>query len=87
MDSIKEGGGIQQLLDLKNSLEFIRKGISPTIGMCHKHVSWLVQPLELWPDTDLLIDFEGDKNVSKRILARKTGFHKGLRNSPQLKIS
>ena len=79
--------GIQQLLDLKNSLEFIRKGILPTIGNSHKHVGWLAQPIKLWPDTNLLIDFNGDENVSKRILSRKTGFHEGLRNSPQFKIS
>ena len=87
MDSIRDKEGILQLLDLKNSLEFVRKGVSPTIGKSHKHISWLVQPLELWPDLNLLIDFEGDENVSKRILSRKTGFHENLRNSPQLKIS
>lgn len=87
MDSIRDDRGFQQLLDLKNSLEYIRKGISPTIGICHKHINWLAQPLELWPDIDLLIDFEGDENVSKRILAKKTGFHEGLRNSPQFKIT
>ena len=32
MDSIRGDRGFQQLLDLKNSLEYIRKGISPTIG-------------------------------------------------------
>ena len=87
MDLTKDSVGIQQLLDLKNSLEFIRKGILPTIGNSHKHVGWLAQPIKLWPDTNLLIDFNGDENISKRILSRKTGFHTNLKNSPQSKIS
>ncbi len=78
--------GIMQLTDLKHSLTSLIKKSPPRIGVCHKHSGWLVQPIELWPEHHCLIDKDGDELVSKRIQLRKSGFHKNLEISPQLKL-
>lgn len=86
-DVEKDTRGISQIIDLKNALNSVRKGIPPQIGKSHKHCGWLVQPIELWPELNLLIDNSGDKTISRRIFLKKTGFHNDLKISPQTKLS
>ncbi len=87
IDLSKDSRGILQLIDLKTTLSNVRKGIPPSIGKCHKHCGWLAQPIELWPEINALVDFEGNKEITKRLFLKKTGFHSGLKNSPQTKLS
>ncbi len=87
IDISKEPKGILQLVDLKNSLDYIRNGISPIKGKLHDHCGWLAQPIELWPGVNSLIDKFGDNNISNRLYLRKSGFHSELKKSPQSKLS
>ena len=86
-DITKDSKGVLQIIDLKNALNNVRKGIPPFIGKCHKHCGWLVQPIELWPELNSLIDVSGNEEVSRRLYLKKTGYHKGLKISPQTKLS
>ena len=87
LDTSKESKGIMQLIDLKNSLSYIKNGISPKKGEVHNHSGWLSQPLEFWPQTNALIDEFGDENISRRLYLRKSGFHPELKKSLQSKLS
>ena len=86
-DTTKDSKGVLQIIDLKNALNNVRKGIPPFIGKCHKHCGWLIQPIELWPELNSLIDVSGNEDVSRRLYLKKTGYHKGLKISPQTKLS
>ena len=78
--------GVNELSDLQNALLAVSKNNAPHTGNIHPLIGWLLQPIDKWPEfTASEITF-GDPEVSVRLAARKSGFHKGLRAKTQRRL-
>ncbi len=62
------------ILDLFESLHSSINMVKPKIGRTHELVGWLAQPIEKWPDFTQKEISNGEVDIMKRIMLRKTSF-------------
>ena len=86
VDFDEELHGFAELTDIINALKSILLGTKPVVGKIHPMVGWLLQPSELWPAFTASEIISGDSEISTRLAAGKSGYHSGLRESPQRRL-